>query len=1051
MMQVGSSERVDWASAESVKWASWAAGALTTIKEQIFAACGKSNAEGNFPAAIWTKLTSENGDLLSKEHFPENYVVRRKHNRSKRFLMYIRDEMLVALMDEECRVMLSLSGPLTVSLYNPAPPHDHLKNTLLDGRIHYSKSLKKRIFLIYDIIQFNGISMCHLKLHDRLLLIERIVNRRGQQLGDNSLKESLNIQREPPWVIRHKTDVEQLFHDSNFTISGLMFQNTQVTYKCELCPNWFVWDMELIQLNGLSKKKLYYFIDIACKGRGRKRSHSGENDEDEPPRQRRASGRDRCHICEGEYDKGFAVGSCDHAICLPCSAKRRTAYKDLTCSVCRQILPVMIYSQELPSYTLVKEMLENIPVDYDKSYVFSDPESERQYKVLAGAKCSVEDCNILFPNYWKLEDHMKEEHELSPCYLCEDDTRQADFLSNRRWIDRSSQEIFLEHLMMYHEMCYYCEFDLRKHNNWFPNKDKLLEHEASHVHEMGESQDSLDFDPHYANCGWRSWADDYKKYQEGMIEGDISNSVEFIARERIKDNQAFQDLPSNRVIAFGNCEATQDCHVCSELIIRETTIYDIDSDNKEYMRHLLSKHIMCFFCALYFNRPNVWFLSADEYNEHCKLHKTVSGGNLYNESFEKESYKWKQWEKRFVFKLKLLSSLFRRRYGEWRRVPLLESIYYLDYQDLHGMVDKCADALPETRFQVPIPGLCNVVVPCYLCVDDPNNTDGPLSDRSMEDRTTDEKNLRHLLKYHRMCYYCEFDCRKHNNWFPNDDQIKKHGRVHCREMGEVVDNVRTMDNNYIADTHYFDSYWLAWCRQYKRYQNRMIMGDTSMSNEFIKRELFIDKQAYENLPLARGFASMNKTCQVCQLCHKYIPRETTFIDRANHNREYMRHLLSEHIMCFFCARFQDRPNVWFQTKVNYDAHCRLHFREGTSLSKILYDPTYIKHMPYWKMLEREFIYQLRVSCSLFRRRYGGWRWVPLESAFYPDTSNVNAIKVLDGFPVSRYWDCVTKKHPFFDNFNRYVQNLVDRKIISKFIYFQPNSLQPNYDFDRSTN
>ena len=220
-----------------------------------------------------------------------------------------------------------------------------------------------------------------------------------------------------------------------------------------------------------------------------KRKPVGKNKSpsDEPGRKREDSEAEdvdaNCQVCMNKMTV-FSIGQCNHPICLVCSTRMRVLCQKNECAICRQDMPMVIF-------TLTKQKFEDIkdniyPMDRKYKICFETEEIQNIYTELLSHKnplCPEE----TFQSFKLLDKHMRRNHELYYCELCvtnlrlysherklytrkqlvehrrkgdPDDTSMkghplCEFCDTRFFDD---EELF-KHLRQQHYFCHFCDAD----------------------------------------------------------------------------------------------------------------------------------------------------------------------------------------------------------------------------------------------------------------------------------------------------------------------------------------------------------------------------------------------------------------------------------------------------------------------------------------------------------------------------------------------------------------------------------------------------------------
>ncbi|XP_065175322.1 E3 ubiquitin-protein ligase ZNF598-like [Sycon ciliatum] len=142
-----------------------------------------------------------------------------------------------------------------------------------------------------------------------------------------------------------------------------------------------------------------------------------------------------CVIC-GTGQEVFVVGSCNHPVCLRCSARLRKLAKSTLCPVCREDLPQVVATKSGRDFSSFKD-LNSLPGNRDLGIRFEDRSLRSNFSVLFEARCNVcGDRRQPDPSFAVLKDHMRREHEQFSCDICEDNLML--YPEERRFYSRAS-------------------------------------------------------------------------------------------------------------------------------------------------------------------------------------------------------------------------------------------------------------------------------------------------------------------------------------------------------------------------------------------------------------------------------------------------------------------------------------------------------------------------------------------------------------------------------------------------------------------------------------
>ncbi|KAL3877270.1 hypothetical protein ACJMK2_035002 [Sinanodonta woodiana] len=177
-----------------------------------------------------------------------------------------------------------------------------------------------------------------------------------------------------------------------------------------------------------------------------------------------------CFVCH-EHIEVFAIGKCDHPICLKCSTRMRALYKQFECPICRTYLPKVFFLSK-------REKYEDLPsrkylIDRECNIHFENPKIEDRFLRLLEHSCHL--CKDRHPerSLKALQAHMRKDHNLYYCDLCLDNLKiftqerkvysRPDLATHRRVGDKDDKSY------KGHPLCEFC--DVR-----YLDKDELYKH-----------------------------------------------------------------------------------------------------------------------------------------------------------------------------------------------------------------------------------------------------------------------------------------------------------------------------------------------------------------------------------------------------------------------------------------------------------------------------------------------------------------------------------------------------------------------------------------------
>ncbi|XP_037944152.1 uncharacterized protein LOC119676957 [Teleopsis dalmanni] len=147
----------------------------------------------------------------------------------------------------------------------------------------------------------------------------------------------------------------------------------------------------------------------------------------------------------------YAIGICNHPICLECSVRMRLLHNKLFCAICQTFLPRVICSSIKLLYQKLEIIFQRENLCYQMRGIgFYNVAVEREFYHLIENSCSY--CNVLpFNNISFLDKHLYEVHSLIVCILCV--THLKKFPSERQVYTKASLE---QHWIENHPRCNLC-------------------------------------------------------------------------------------------------------------------------------------------------------------------------------------------------------------------------------------------------------------------------------------------------------------------------------------------------------------------------------------------------------------------------------------------------------------------------------------------------------------------------------------------------------------------------------------------------------------------
>ena len=162
-------------------------------------------------------------------------------------------------------------------------------------------------------------------------------------------------------------------------------------------------------------------------GGGKSRGKSGGKNRVEAPAQRKvvSEGRegeggeeeeedDFCQVCMNQLTV-FSVGPCNHTICFLCSTRMRVLCQKNECAICRQDMPMVIFTMAKLKFEDIKDNI--YPMDRKYKICFETEEIQNSYMKLLSHESPVSP-GVSFKTFAQLDKHLRREHELYYCDLC---------------------------------------------------------------------------------------------------------------------------------------------------------------------------------------------------------------------------------------------------------------------------------------------------------------------------------------------------------------------------------------------------------------------------------------------------------------------------------------------------------------------------------------------------------------------------------------------------------------------------------------------------------
>ena len=122
----------------------------------------------------------------------------------------------------------------------------------------------------------------------------------------------------------------------------------------------------------------------------------------------------------------FSVGRCNHTICFLCSTRMRVLCQKNECAICRQDMPMVIFTMAKLKFEDIKDNI--YPMDKKYKICFETEEIQNNYMMLLSHQSPVSP-GVSFKTFQQLDKHLRREHELYYCELC---VTNLDLFSHER-------------------------------------------------------------------------------------------------------------------------------------------------------------------------------------------------------------------------------------------------------------------------------------------------------------------------------------------------------------------------------------------------------------------------------------------------------------------------------------------------------------------------------------------------------------------------------------------------------------------------------------------
>ncbi|XP_022091455.1 E3 ubiquitin-protein ligase ZNF598-like [Acanthaster planci] len=207
-----------------------------------------------------------------------------------------------------------------------------------------------------------------------------------------------------------------------------------------------------------------------------------------------------CVLCFGSI-KYYAVGPCNHHICLKCSTRMRVLCEQRYCAVCRAEMPEVIATAKLHPYNSIS--FRKVLTDRKAGIAFATNKIREDFRRLLSEVCTLCPSRPPEKSFKDLQDHLRKEHELFYCDLCikhlkvfsserkaysrkdlalhrrKGDIKDTSYrghplceFCDERYFDNDE---LLRHLRQEHYYCHFCETD-GVSNQYYNDYGNLKEH-----------------------------------------------------------------------------------------------------------------------------------------------------------------------------------------------------------------------------------------------------------------------------------------------------------------------------------------------------------------------------------------------------------------------------------------------------------------------------------------------------------------------------------------------------------------------------------------------
>jgi len=193
-----------------------------------------------------------------------------------------------------------------------------------------------------------------------------------------------------------------------------------------------------------------------------------------------------CVLCV-EKCKFFAIGICDHPICVKCSARMRVLNKQTFCAACKAEMDQVVFCEKIQPFNEFK--LQKLAVRRKHGIRFENKTIMDEFDSILDYQCSdcTNDDKEIFYSMQELKSHLRKSHEKQFCQICMENLSlfpkelktytKKELVSHRKEGDKDERshrghpecrfcddrffdnDSLLLHLRKTHFWCHFCEHD----------------------------------------------------------------------------------------------------------------------------------------------------------------------------------------------------------------------------------------------------------------------------------------------------------------------------------------------------------------------------------------------------------------------------------------------------------------------------------------------------------------------------------------------------------------------------------------------------------------